>query len=86
MYEAWWLQRSGEYPLAPKGAMPVWRSQYQRVFAGEVDFSAPPRLYYVTDRNYHTPGEVRAMSPAARLMQRFAKRGGHEFVDVYRVE
>src|SRR2546422_5495010 len=29
----------------------VWRSQYQRVFAGEVDFSALPRLYYVTDTN-----------------------------------
>jgi hypothetical protein len=86
VYEAWWLQRNGEYPLVPKGDMPVWRSQYQRMFAGEVDFSALARLYYVTDTNYHTPDEVRAMSPAARLIQRFPKRSGHEFVDVYRVE
>jgi hypothetical protein len=86
VYEAWWLQRNGEYPLVPKGEMPVWRSQYQRVFAEEVDFSALARLYYVTDTNYHTPDEVRMMSPAARLLRRFPKRGGQEFVDVYRVE
>jgi hypothetical protein len=86
VYDAWWLQRNGEYPLVPSGEMPVWRSQYQRIFAGEVDFSALPRLYYVTDTNYHTLGDVRAMSPAARLVQRFPKPGGQEFVDLYRVE
>jgi 4-amino-4-deoxy-L-arabinose transferase-like glycosyltransferase len=86
VYEAWWLQREGEYPLVPEGAMPIWRSQYQRVPAGEIDFSATPRLYYVTDTNYHTPAEVKKMSPTAHIVRRFPKHGGREFIDVYRVQ
>jgi len=85
VYEAWWLQRDGKYPLVPAGEMPVWMSQYQRVNAGEIDFSALPRLYYITDTNYHTPENVHDKNPRANLIRRFPKRGGARFVDVYRL-
>jgi hypothetical protein len=86
VYEAWWLQLEGKYPLVPRGEMPVWRSQYQRVSAGEIDFSSLARLYYVTDTNYQTPAEVYSASPAAWLIRRFPKHGGREFIDVYRLD
>jgi hypothetical protein len=85
VYEAWWLQLHGEYPLVPAGDMPVWKSQYERVPASVVDFSSLSRLYYITDTNYATPDDVHTMSPAARLIKRFPKRGGSDFVDVYRL-
>jgi 4-amino-4-deoxy-L-arabinose transferase-like glycosyltransferase len=85
VYEAWWLQLEGEYGLVPAGGMPVWKSQYQRIACGEVDFSLTANLYYITDTNYFTPVDVRALSPDARLLQRFPKRGGQDFIDVYKL-
>jgi hypothetical protein len=85
VYEAWWLQLEGEYPLVPAGKMPVWKSQYERIPASEVDFSSIRGLYYVTDTNYHTPADVRSKSAAATLIQRFPKRGGADFIDIYRL-
>lgn len=85
VYEAWWIELEGEYPLVPSGTMPVWRSQYERVAASSVDFSSIRGLYYITDTNYHTPDEVHTGSPAARLIGHFPKRGGREFIDVYRL-
>lgn len=85
VYEAWWLQSGGDYPLAPRGEMPVWKSQYQRVPAGQVDFSATPNLYYVTDTSYHAWDGIRRIDPNARLVQRFPKRDAHESIDVYAV-
>jgi hypothetical protein len=83
VFEAWWMQMHGKYKLVPPGAMPVWKSQYERVADGEVDFSATHRLYYVTDTNHNTPADVHDEAPQARLLHRFAKRGGVEFIDVY---
>jgi len=85
VYEAWWLQLKGEYPLVPTGNMPVWTSQYERVAASKVDFSSLSRLYYITDTNYYTPDDVLARSAAAILIRRFPKRGGTDFIDVYRL-
>lgn len=85
VYEAWWLQLEAKYPLVPSGSMPVWKSQYERVAAADVDFSTVPRLYYITDTDYHTPEEVHAAAPSARLLRRFQKRNGSEYIDVYRL-
>jgi hypothetical protein len=85
VYEAWWLQMEGKYPLVPSGQMPVWKSQYERVATGNVDFSGLSHLYYVTDSAYHTPEEVHAADSAAQLIRRFSKRNSGEYIGVYRL-
>jgi hypothetical protein len=65
--------------------MPVWKSQYERVATGNVDFSGLSHLYYVTDSAYHTPEEVHAADSAAQLIRRFSKRNSGEYIDVYRL-
>jgi len=85
VYEAWWLQLDGKYPLVQAGKMPVWRSQYERIADSDVDFSQLPRLYYLTDTNYYTPEDIHISSPAAHLIRRFPKTGGQDFIDVYRL-
>jgi hypothetical protein len=84
VYDAWWLQVP-DYPLLPAGPIPVMKSQYQRVNAGAVDFSSLPRVYYVTDTNYHVPADIQARQPGARLLVRFAKPDGLNSIDVYRL-
>jgi 4-amino-4-deoxy-L-arabinose transferase-like glycosyltransferase len=86
VYEAWWLQASvGPYPILPVGVTPVWKSQYQRIEAAEVNFDDCPRVYYVTDTNYRVPTDVLAREPAARLVARFLKQNGKDSIDVYRL-
>lgn len=83
VYEAWWIESEDPYTLVPNGPIPVWRSQYQRIADSAIDFTRVSPLYYVTDTGYRTPGDVIALAPNARLVQRFPKRSGNEFIDVY---
>jgi hypothetical protein len=85
VYEAWWLQPGlGPYPLLPSGAVPVWKSHYQRVRASELNFAKTPRIYFVTDTNYRAPSEVLSRG-SARLIARFPKENGRDSIDVYRL-
>ncbi len=86
VYEAWWLQSKTAYPLVPDGALPVWRSQYQRISTAAVDFSVASPLYYLTDTIYHSPNDVRLLDSSAVLLRRFPKRNRGEFIDVYRLK
>ena len=61
------------------------RSQYERVSAGTVDFQARGRVYYVTDTTYTRPEQVARREPDARLLARFPKANGTDFIDVYRL-
>jgi uncharacterized membrane protein len=83
VYEAWWLQPGVSYPLLPRGFMQVWRSQYQRIWIGAVDFSRVSRLYYLTDSAYHIEKSVPSLDRSARLVRRFRKRRRNEFIEVY---
>jgi 4-amino-4-deoxy-L-arabinose transferase-like glycosyltransferase len=84
VYDAWWLQLP-DHPVLPKAATQVMRSQYERIPAATVDFPALPRVYYVTDTNYNTPADVARREPSAHLEIRFPKRGGRNYIDIYRL-
>jgi hypothetical protein len=73
--EAWWLQVQDErYPIVPARAMPVMKSQYQRVAAGTLDFpSCCRRIFYVTDTNYRSESDVLALQSDARLVARLSR-------------
>jgi Dolichyl-phosphate-mannose-protein mannosyltransferase len=86
VYEAWWLQAGAVYPLLPSGFVQVWKSQYQRIPSAAINFSAVSGLYYITDTAYHTPADIHVLDPSARLIRRFAKHSGREFIDVYRLD
>ncbi len=85
VYEAWWMQRSGDYLILPPGQAQVLRSHYERVEAGTVDFSNVSRVFYVTDTNFYTPAAVHLRQPGARLVASFPKTGGQS-IDVYRLK
>jgi 4-amino-4-deoxy-L-arabinose transferase-like glycosyltransferase len=86
VYEAWWTQRSGSYPIFPHGTVDLLRSQYERVKAGKLDLTQLDRVYYITDTNYYTPEDVKIRQPDAKLLQRYPKPGNEYFVDVYRLK
>jgi hypothetical protein len=86
VYEAWWTQRSGNYPIFPNGTVDLLKSQYERVKAGRLDLTQLDRVYYVTDTNYYTPEDVKIRQPDAVLLKRYPKPGNEYFVDVYRLK
>lgn len=85
VYDAWWTQMSDQEPLLPTGRSEVMKSQYERVTAGFVDFDLLPRVFYVTDTNYHTPADVVRRQQNARLVARFPKQNGRDSIDVYQL-
>ncbi len=86
VYEAWWTQLSGTYPIFPHGTVDLLKSQYERVKAGKLDLTKLKRVYYITDTNYYTPEDVKIRQPDAQLIRRFPKPGNTYFVDVYRLK
>jgi 4-amino-4-deoxy-L-arabinose transferase-like glycosyltransferase len=86
VYEAWWTQLSGTYPIFPHGTVDLLKSQYERVKAGKLDLTKLDRVYYVTDTNYYTPEDVKVRQPDAQLIRRFPKPGNQYFVDIYRLK
>ena len=85
VYDAWWTQLYDSYPILPSEPKLVVKSQYERVPAGVVDFPNARRVFYVTATNYNTPAQVLARQPSARLVARFPRPNGKEFVDVYQL-
>ena len=85
-YDAWWLQLSPTQPILPAQPIEVMKSQYERVLAVVVEFSAWPVIYYVTDTNYNTPEAVMRREPSARLVARFHKPDAHASIDLYRIK
>lgn len=85
VYDAWWMQLYDAYPILPTEPKLVAKSQYERVPAGVVDFPSLPRVFYVTASNYNTPEQVMTRQPSARLLVRFPRPNGKEFVDVYQL-
>jgi hypothetical protein len=85
VYDAWWMQLSETHPILPHEPKLVSRSQYERVPDGVVDFPNVPRVMYVTATNYNTPVQVARREPAARLIARFPRPNGREFINVYRL-
>lgn len=86
VYEAWWTQRSGNYPIFPHGTVDILKSQYERVKAGKLDLTRLDRVYYITDTNYYTPEDVKIRQPDAVLLKRYPKPGNEYFVDVYQLK
>jgi hypothetical protein len=86
VYEAWWTQKSGEHQILPVGNAEMLRSHYERVSAGQLDFSRISRVYYVTDTDYNTPEAVRYRQPNAVLLKRFPKPENNQSIDVYRLK
>ncbi len=86
VYEAWWMQLSGNHHILPRGRTDIMKSQYERVKAGVIDFSQVPRVFYITD-TYHTPkAAVRVRQPDAKLIQSFRKPDGKHSIDIYRLK
>jgi 4-amino-4-deoxy-L-arabinose transferase-like glycosyltransferase len=85
VYDAWWMQLYDVYPILPREPKLVMKSQYERVADGLVDFPHLPRVFYVTATNYNRPAQVTVREPSARLLARFARPNGTEFIDVYRL-
>ena len=87
MYEAWWTQIEGKrYPVMPLGGVDVFKSHYQRVGDGRVDFRKARRVYYITDSHYMPPRMMRIRQPGAQLLRSFPKPDGSHSVDVYRLK
>ena len=87
MYEAWWTQvERKRYPVMPLGVVHVFKSHYQRVYGGRVDFREARRVYYITDTHYMPPRIMAIRQPGARLLKSFPKPDGSESVDVYRLK
>jgi hypothetical protein len=85
VYEAWWTQLAPNYPILPPGGAEVLRSHYERVKAGNVDFTRAKRVFYVTDTHYYSKEAVHVRQPNAQLVAGFPKKNGHS-IDVYRLK
>jgi 4-amino-4-deoxy-L-arabinose transferase-like glycosyltransferase len=85
VYEAWWLQLPGRRPILPDAPTEVMKSQYERVSAGIIDFPLLSPVYYVTDTNYNKPVDVAERDPHAKLIRRFPKHNGSDFIDIYQL-
>ena len=71
VYEAWWMQKSGNHPILPQGRAEIIKSHYEREKSGVIDFSKVARVFYVTDTNYYNRAAVHVRQPDARLVKSF---------------
>jgi hypothetical protein len=85
VYEAWWMQLSGDHHILPRGRTDMMKSQYERVKAGVIDFSEVPRVFYVTDTYHTSKAAVRIRQPDAKLVQSFRKPDGKHSIDIYQL-
>ena len=86
VYEAHWMQRSGDHFILPPGQAVVVKSHYERVAAGRVDFSKIRRVFYVTDTNYNSQAAVAVRQPGAKLVASFPKPNRKDSIDLYRLK
>ena len=86
VYEAWWMQLSGDHAILPRGSADIMKSQYERVKAGAIDFTRVRRVFYVTDTFHTTKAEVRIRQPNAKLVMSFLKHDGKHSIDIYQLK
>ena len=85
VHEAWWIESAPNHPILHGRGAEVWRSHYERVLGGTLDFSDFRAIYYVTLTNYRSRGNVSDREPAATLELFVPKPGRKHSLDLYRL-
>jgi len=85
VYEAWWVDLAPNQPILPRGTAEVWRSHYERVSAGALDFSPVREVYYVTVSNLRSRAEVVLREPGAKLFFSVPKGDGSASLDLWKL-